>query len=505
MMTTYSQNLSPSPRRGEVANDSERVRGIVSPLPSQPPLPERLRRSTLSPKGRGISLFFLLTLLFLSVLPSLAQARERFVDIQEIKTPSGITAWLVQDHRVPVLSVDFAFRGAGSAVDPEGKQGLAQLLSNTLDEGAGDIDSKSFQEELRAKSIALSFSQSRDHFYGSLKTLTRNRDRAADLMALALTKPRFDAEAIERMRAANVSRIKSNMTDPEWMAARLMNDVAWHGHPYARNSGGTLTSLATLSAEDLRGAVKSRFAKDDLVVAIAGDIEAAEVPALLDRLFGGLPEKATLPPVPDTTVHGAGTVTVLNRDIPQSVVEILQPGIKRDSPDYDAAQVMNQILGGGGFGSRLMEEVREKRGLTYGIYSSFLDMDKAQGFAVSTSTENKNAGQILDLVRAEWKKMRDSDVTEKELSDARSYMIGAMPLALSSTDAISGLMLSLRLNGRPIDWLDGRKARIAAITAQDIRRAAKKLLDPEGFTVIIVGRPDGVMATNKPEKLPDVE
>lgn len=438
-------------------------------------------------------------------LPAEARARERFLNIQEIKTPSGITAWLVEDRRVPVLSVDFAFRGAGAAQDPEERQGLAQLLSNTLDEGAGDLDAKAFQEELRAKSISLSFSQSRDHFHGSLKTLSKNRERAADLMALALTRPRFDAEAVERMRAANISRIKSNLTDPEWMAARIMNDVAWAGHPYARNSGGTLTSLAVLSAEDLRGAVKKRFARDNLVVAVAGDIGAAELPALLERLFGVLPEKADIVAVPETQVRGAGTVSLYERDIPQSVIQILQPGIKRDSPDYEAAQVMNQILGGGGFGSRLTEEIREKRGLTYGVYSSFVDMDGAQGFSVATSTQNEKAGEVLDLIRAEWKKMRESDASPKELADAVSYMTGAMPLALSSTDAISGLMLSLRLDGRPSDWLDGQAERIRAVSLSDVRRAAKKLLDPAGLTVVIVGRPEKVMATKKLETLPNVE
>lgn len=447
---------------------------------------------------------------FLLLLPTLffstpVHARERFLNIQAVQAPSGITAWLVEDRRVPVLSVDFAFRGAGAAQDPAERQGLAQLLSNMLDEGAGDIPSKDFQAELRARSISLSFSQSRDHFYGSLKTLTKQRDRAADLMALALTRPRFDAEALERMRAANISRIKSSMTDPEWMAARLMNDGAYRGHPYARNSGGTLTSLAALNAEDLRGAVKSRFAKDNLVVAIVGDIGAAEVPALLGRLFGGLPQTVALAPVSDTAIQGAGTITVYERDIPQSVIEILQPGIGRDSPDYEAAQVMNQILGGGGFGSRLTEDIREKRGLTYGIYSSFIDMDRAQGFSVSTSTKNESAGEVLDLVRDAWKRMRDSDVTEKELTDAKAYMIGSMPLALSSTNAISELCLSLQLDGRPIDWLDGRAARIASIDAADVRRAAKKLLDPAGLTVVIVGRPDKVMATSKPETLPHVE
>lgn len=435
-----------------------------------------------------------------------AQARERFLAIEEVKTPSGLSVWLVEDRRVPVIAVDFAFRGAGSALDPADKQGLAQLLSNTLDEGAGDIDSRAFQEELRARSIQLSFSQSRDHFYGSLKMLTRDRDRAAALMALALTRPRFDVEAVARMKAANLSRIKENMTDPQWMAARLMNAAAWSGHPYARNSGGTLATMAALSPDDLRAAVKARFGQNNLVIAIAGDISAQEVPGFVDALFGAVPAVAAQR-VEETpvTVHGAGSVTVFDRDIPQSVIEILQPGLRRDNPDYEAALLMNQILGGSGFGSRLTEEVREKRGLTYGVSSSFLDMDQGQALAVSTSTRNETAAQVLDLIRAEWKRMRNEDVTEKELADARSYMIGAMPLALSSTDAIAGLMLSLRLDDRPVDWLDGRAERLRALGPEDVRRVAKKLLDPAGLTVVIVGRPDGVMATNKPEKLPDVE
>lgn len=438
-------------------------------------------------------------------IPLTAFARDRFLDIQEIKTPSGLSVWLVEDHRVPVISVDFAFRGAGAATDPEGKQGLAQLVSNTLDEGAGDLDAQSFQKALRDASISLSFSSSRDHFYGSLKTLTRNRDRAADLMALALTRPRFDLEAVERMRAANISRIKSSLTDPDWMAARIMNSVAFAGHPYARNSGGTLTNLAAMTPEDLKGFVKTNLGRDRLLIAMTGDIKAAEVPAFLDRLFAGLPSGAAMSDLPETPIRGGGTTTLFPRDIPQSILSIMQPGIKHTDPDYDAAVVMNFILGASGFGSRLTEEIREKRGLTYGIYTGLLTMDRAQALTLSGSTENKNAGEVLDLIRAEWKKMRGAPVTDKELADAKAYLIGSMPLALSSTDAISGLLLGLRLDGLPADYLDKKAEKIAAVGAADVARVSKKILDPAGLTVVIVGRPDGITATKTLETLPDVE
>ncbi|MCB9979379.1 MAG: insulinase family protein [Rhodospirillales bacterium] len=450
--------------------------------------------------------FFLFPFFLVSFCFSVAVfARDRFLDIKEVKTESGLSVWLVEDHRVPVISVDFAFRGAGASIDPQGKQGLAQLVSNTLDEGAGDLDAQAFQKTLRDLSVSLSFSSSRDHFYGTLKTLTRNRDRAADLMSLALTRPRFDAEAVERMRAANISRIKSSLTDPDWMAARIMNDVAFAGDPYARNSGGSLSTLATITPEDLRNFAGTYLGRDRLVIAITGDIKAADVPAFLDRLFGGLPPGAAMRGLPDVPIQGGGTVTVFPQDIPQSVLSIMQPGIKHTDPDYDAAVVMNFILGGSGFGSRLTEEIREKRGLTYGIYTGLLTMDRAQALTLSGSTENKNAGQVLDLIRAEWAKMREVPVAEKELMDAKSYLIGSMPLALSSTDAISGLLLGLRLDGLPIDYLDKKAEKVNSITVGDVARVSKKLLDPAALSVVLVGRPEGITATKTLEKLPDVE
>lgn len=437
--------------------------------------------------------------------PCSALARERFLDIKEVKVPSGSSVWLVEDHRVPVVSVAFAFRGSGAAGDPKGKEGLAQLASNTLDEGAGDLDSQAFQKALRDLSVELSFSSSRDHFYGSLKTLTRHRDQAAELTALALTMPRFDSEAVERMRAANMSRIKSSLSDPDWMAARIMNSVAFDADPYARNSGGSINSLKKITPDDLREFAKSKLGTERLVVVIAGDIRESDVPAFVGALFKDLPAGEAnkgLGPVP---VKGGGEVTVFPADIPQTVLSVFQPGIRSSDPDYDAAVVMNFILGGSGFGSRLTEEIREKRGLTYGIYSDLLEMQRTQALTVSGSTENKNAAAVVDLLKAQWAKMRDNPVTDKELADAKAYLIGSMPLALTSTGAIAGLLLDARLRDLPLDYFDKKAEKIAAVTVQDVSRVSKKLLDPAALTVVMVGRPEGVKPTRTLERLPDVD
>lgn len=444
-----------------------------------------------------------IVLLLIFITP--AHARDRFLDIREITSPGGIHAWFVEDHSVPVISLQFAFRGAGSALDPAGKQGLARLVSNTMDEGAGDLDSQAFQKRLADLSIDLSFDVSRDDFSGSIKTLTENRDEAFSLMALALASPRFDAEPLERMKAANLTRLQSSLSDPEWMAARLINDVAFEGHPYAMNSGGTVAGLKAVAADDLRAFVKNHLTRKNLVVAATGDISAEDLGKALDRIFASLPEDGLASDVPDGAVKNGGTVTLYSQNIPQTILEIMLPGIRRTDPDYDKAQVMNFILGGGGFGSRLMEEIREKRGLTYGIYSQMYLADHIQALTVSASTENKNAGQVVELTKVEMARMRETPVTEKELAEARSYLIGSMPLALSSTDAIAGLLLGLQLDRLPVDYLDTRAERLNTITVDDILKISQNLLVPDNLTVVLVGKPEGVTITKTVESLPNVE
>lgn len=427
------------------------------------------------------------------------------LDIKQVRSAQGITAWLVEDHTLPVIALSFSFKGAGSALDPANKQGLSLMASNTMDEGAGPYDSQTFQKMLSDQSISLGFGAGRDNFGGSMKTLVRHADTAFDLLKLALTEPRFDTEAVDRMRAANIARVRNAVGDPDWISARLMNDTAFAGHPYALNSGGTLTTLAGLTPDDLKNFARTRLSRDHLLVTVVGDIDEETLKKRLNEVFGKLPATAALPPVADFTVQNAGKHVHYDMDIPQTIIEIMQPGIGRDDPDYYAATVMDFILGGSGFGSRLTEEVREKRGLTYGIQTSFYMMDHLKGYTVSTSTRNETAAEVLKLINEEWRKMSVAPPTDKEVADAKSYLIGSLPLALSSSGQIADLLLGLRLEDLPIDYLDRRAAKIDAVTPADVQRVAKRILNPDTLTVVTVGKPENVKADVTVETLPNVD
>jgi zinc protease len=449
-------------------------------------------------------IFLCFSVLFIS-LP----AQAGLLDIKEVTSPGGIKAWLVEDHSIPVLAIDFGFAGAGSALDPKDKQGLARMVSNTMDEGAGDLDSKAFQKELQNLVISFSFDADRDSFSGSLKTLSKNKDRAFELAALAITKPRFDQEAVDRMRAANQARVRSSMSEPDWMAARVLNDKAFEGHPYALNSGGTLSSLKKISAKDLKAFHKTMLGKNNLMVAASGDITPEELGKKLDEIFGALPE-VKVPEVPKLELQNQGKIFLYTQDIPQSVVEIIQPGINRKDPQYQIAQVMNFVLGSSGFGSRLTKEIREKRGLTYGIYSYLYNLDHLDALSVSSSTANENAEEMLGLIKTEFDRMAMSPITDKELADAKSYLVGSLPLSLTSTDKIAGLLLSLQMDGLPIDYLDVREREITATSVADVSALSKKLLSPEHFVTVLVGKPEGITKEAMPnleiiKTLPNVE
>lgn len=431
------------------------------------------------------------------------EQQDKYLDIQNIRSDSGITAWLVEDHSIPVISMTFSFENAGAKNDPEHLQGRAMLASNTMDEGAGELDAQAFQKRLLDESISLSFSASRDHFGGSLKTLTKNKASAFYLLKLALTRPRFDDEAIERMKNANISRIKSSIGNPRWIAARLQNDILFDGHPYALNAGGTISGLEHINAEHLREFHKT-LGKNSLVIGIAGDISAEDAKFMLDNVFGELPDIENKEPALFDIKHG-GQTYIFEKDIPQSVVEIAQDGIRRADADYYAAYVMNFILGESGFGSRLMEEIREKRGLTYGIYSYFREYAETQTLHVSTSTANDTVGEMITLIHQEWENMKAEPVSEEELSSAKSYLIGSLPLSLTSTGSIASILLSLQLDDLPIDYLDKRAEHINAVTAEDILNTAKERLHAKNFTTIIVGQPTGIKKAKTVTSLPNVE
>ena len=451
--------------------------------------------------------FFVLSFFWFAALISPAQAKDKILDIQEIKTDAGLSLWLVEDHTIPVIALHFAFENAGSAGESAEKQGLARLASNTMDEGAGELDSQAFQEELRRKVITLRFGSDRDMFGGVVQTRTQSSDRAFELLRLAVNEPRFDEAPVERMKAANLARIKGGLSNPNWVLARLVNDRVFEGHSYALNSGGTLSTLPVLTAEDLRNFASTRLGRDNLKVALVGDITAEHAKEVVDSIFASLPEKAHVPDVPTFEPQNAGMTALFNAPIPQTVIQAVQPAPPRDSEDYYAYTVMNYILGAGGFGSRLTKEIREARGLTYGIYTYPQYMEKTNIFTLSVATANESAVEVMDLARAEMGKIRNEPVSAQELEETISYLIGSFPLTLSSTSSIAELLLSMQLDDLSVDYINERRAGFAGVTQEDVQKAAQNYLHPDQMTVIMVGQPQGLDMEHVTQlkELPNVE
>ena len=421
----------------------------------------------------------------LSTLPAGA------LEIQRVVSPGGVEAWLVEDHKVPVIAVEFSFAGGG-ATDPVGKEGLANLTADLLDEGAGDLDSQAYAKRLQDDAIAVTFQAGTDDFHCGLKTLSEHQDAAFELMALALTRPRFDAEAVERVRAAVISDIRQTEADPTKVARNAFYARIFPGHPYGRDESGTVESVGKLTADDFRAYVASSFARDHLLVSVTGDITPEKLAPALDRLFGALPAAGSVPPVAETTPQHGGETLVVRRPMTQSIFMLGEQGVKRADPDWFPAYVMNYVLGGGGFSSRLTEEVREKRGLTYGVYSYLYPYDHAALIVAGGSTKNTTAGEALKLIKAEWGRMAEGGISEKELADAKTYLTGSFPLQLSSSTAIARLVLQVRHDNLGIDYLNRRNGLIEAVSLDDVKRVAKRLLDPAKFAVVVVGQPEGV-------------
>ncbi len=428
---------------------------------------------------------------FLFVLALLA-APARAMDIQRVTTPSGIEAWLVEDHANPVLALEFDFRGS-AALDPDDKQGLARLAASTMDEGAGDLDSAAFQGLLEDRSITLRYDAGLDRFGGTLRTLTEHRNEAFRLLRLSLTQPRFDAEPVERIRRQILSDLRRRAKKPSSVADRTLFARLFPDHPYGRLAIGTEDGVAAVTAADLRTFVKERIARDNLIIAAVGDVTPKELSALIEGAFGALPAKAKPWAAPETKPAAtAPGLKVVDMDVPQSAIVFAQPGVKRDDPDYFAAYLLNHILGGGGFGSRVFEEVREKRGLAYSVHTSLSAYAHAGVVTGHAGTANTAVGETLKVLRDEWARIAKDGVNEKELQDAKTYVTGAFPLRFTSSGGIAQVLNAIRFWNLGIDYIERRKAMIEAVTLEDVNRVARDLLDPDKLAFVVVGRPEGL-------------
>jgi zinc protease len=422
-----------------------------------------------------------------------ASAPARATTIESVVSPGGIKAWLVHEPAVPLITVEFAFAG-GAVQDPPGKAGTANLTASLLDSGAADLDSNAFSDRLERKAIEMGFTAQRDTIRGSLRTLVENRDEAFDLLRLALTAPRFDAKDVEVSRAQILSLLRRETTNPGDIASHRWWETAFEGHPYGRPVNGTPETVPNITIEDLKAYTHRVLARGNLKISVVGDIDAETLKPLLDRVFGALPETPDLAPVANAVPQGLGQRIDVSLDVPQTVVDFGGPGIARNDPDFMAAYIVNHILGGGSSDSRLYREVREKRGLVYSVSDSLVWLDHAALFIGGTATRADRAGETVDLIQKEIRRLAENGPTAAELAEAKSYLNSSFALNLDTSGKIAAFMVQIQLDGLGTDYFTKRPEMINAVTLADAQRVAKRFLD-KGLLVTVVGKPQGVAAS----------
>jgi zinc protease len=417
--------------------------------------------------------------------------------IEKIVSPGGIEAWLVREKSLPLVTLNYAFHG-GASQDDADKAGTANLTADLLDEGAGELDGKTFHERLENRAIEMSFQVGRDYIYGSLRTLNDNRDEAFDLLRLALTNPRFDADAIDRIRGQTMATLQRDTTNPNDLASRRWWQTAFPDHPYGRESKGTLESVPRITAADLREYVRRVFARNELKVSIVGDVDAKTAGMLIDRAFGALSAKNDLKPIANATPTGLGKRIVINVDVPQAVVTFGGQGIARQDPEFMAAYIVNHILGGGSFSSRLYREVREKRGLAYGVSDSLVWFRRAAVMLGGTATRADRTADALAVIEQEVKRMAEEGPTPEELAAAKSFLKGSYALSLDTSGKIAAQLTQIQIDDLGIDYVQRRSALIDAVTIEDAKRVAKRLYGG-GLLVTVAGKPKGLTSSGTTE------
>lgn len=424
-------------------------------------------------------------------------AAEAKMDIQQVTSPGGIKAWLVESRQAPLIAIRFGFTG-GAVHDADGKEGVAHFVSGMMNEGAGEFKSGEFQERQEELAARMSFDAGRDMFTGNFQTLTRNAGEATELLHLALTQLRFDAGAVERIKKQILTSLKFDQNDPRSVASKEWFKLAFKGHPYSRPVKGTMSSVSAIEREDLVDFVNKVFTRDTLKVAVVGDIDAKTLGPMLDKVFGGLPASSKLGAIAEAKPPAGPQRKVIEMNVPQSVAVFGHGGFKRKDKDFVSSYVLNYILGGGGFNSRLTEEVREKRGLAYSVYSYLSPYRHAAIYAGNVATENKSMTLSLEVIEAELERMADKGPSAEELKNAKQYLTGSYPLRFDTSSKIANQLMWIQIEDLGIDYIDTRNSKIEAVTLRDIRRVAKRLLKSDGLIVTIVGKPEE--AAGKPKK-----
>jgi zinc protease len=411
--------------------------------------------------------------------------------VRAVVSPGGVEAWHVESDVVPLVALAFTFEG-GAAQDPPGKAGAMQMLARLLDEGAGPLDSDAFQERLAARAIELHFNAGPDATGGSLKTLLKHAEEAFALLRLALAEPRFDPDAIERVRAQMIASLRYQQNDPGVLATKRFFAEAFPGHPYGNPTSGTVESVSAVTRDDLVALHRTVIARGRVKVAAVGAIGPERLGALLDEVFGTLAEPVPLVAVPPTVMVGRGARHVVDLDVPQSVIRFGMPGVSWRDPDFIPAYVLNHVLGGGAFTSRLFQEVREKRGLAYSVGTSLVSYRAAAMVWGYTATKNERVAECLSVLNDEIARLKSDGPSDEELGKAKDYLTGSYALGFDTSSKIAHQLAQIAFEGLRLDYIAKRNPLVAAVTQDDVKRAAARTLGDGEMLVVVAGRPTGI-------------
>ncbi len=413
-------------------------------------------------------------------------------EVKEVVTPGGLTAWLIEEHALPLIAVKISFRGSGSAHDAKGAEGRANMVAALLSEGAGDMDARALNDALESHAVQINSTADDDVFDVSMETLSEHKNPAFSYLGLMLAAPRFDEASIERTRRQTLSLLVKQNEKPGYLLQQKWQQLAFGEHPYSNPQLGTESSINALSRDMLKDYAKRYLTRGNIVISVVGDITPGELSELLDRNLSSLPETYA----PDTTVAeiaipAGGEPVIIPFDIPQTMVTFGAAGLKRSDPDYFPAFVMNQILGGGGsLTARLGVEIREKRGLAYSVSSYLNPMAHSASWAGGFSTRNEQAGTAYDTLKTTLHDFVQKGATDKEIADAKQYLTGSFVLNLDSNADIASFLTTMQINRLGIDYLAKRNAMVQAVGKDSVNAIARKLIDPDKLIVVMIGKPN---------------
>lgn len=411
------------------------------------------------------------------------------IDIQRWRTEDGAAVLLVERHENPIVDISVAFKGTGSAADPQGKSGTADFAAALLTNGTKQLDEEAFNARSEDLAIRISSAADAEGSSVTLRSLSRAKTLrpAIGLLRDSLASPRYDGHVFKRTQGQAIIGLKQQLSSPDFIAARAASRLNYSGHPYSASAYQTEQTLRTVTPEDIKAFHRTHYARNNAVVSIVGDINKQQAEKLVREILRDLPAKnqasATIPPVNPRAAQTdkqpfAGK---------QSQILLTMPLIKRDDPDYYALVLGNYVLGGGGFDSRLMKTLRDEKGYVYGASSSLTPLRESGPITIGFATEKANAADALATAKQVLADFIRSGPTEAELQQAKDNITGSFPLRFDTNSKLLGYLNVIGFYDLPSDWLDQYPKKITALSTRDVASAWQRRVKPENMNVVIVG------------------